>query len=75
LVSPFGNAASDVNPRGIAVGQTSAQVPYAGLAPGFVGLYQFNVVVPPVPDNNLVPLTFNLGGVPGTQTLFIAVHQ
>jgi hypothetical protein len=25
--------------------------------------------------NNLVPLTFNLGGVPGTQTLFIAVHQ
>ena len=59
----------------ILFGQTSAQVPYAGLAPGFVGLYQFIVVVPPVPDNNLVPLTFNLGGVPGTQTLFIAVHQ
>jgi uncharacterized protein (TIGR03437 family) len=57
-------------------GQTPAQqVPYAGLAPEFVGLYQFNVVVPAVPDNNLVPLTFNLGGVPGAQTLYTAVHQ
>jgi uncharacterized protein (TIGR03437 family) len=56
-------------------GQTPAQLPYAGLAPNYVGLYQFDVVVPPVPDSDLVPLTFNLGGVPGTQTLYIAVHQ
>jgi uncharacterized protein (TIGR03437 family) len=57
-------------------GQTPAQqVAYAGLTPDSVGLYQFNVVVPAVPDNNLVPLTFNLGGVPGTQTLYTAVHQ
>ena len=57
-------------------GQTpAAQVPYDGLAPGFVGLYQFNVTVPQVPDNDLVPLTFNLGGVPGTQTLYTAVQQ
>jgi uncharacterized protein (TIGR03437 family) len=56
-------------------GQTPAQLPYAGLAPNYVGLYQFDVMVPPVPDNDLVPLTFNLGGAPGTQTLFIAVHQ
>jgi hypothetical protein len=40
-----------------------------------VGLYQFDIVVPQVPDNNLVPLTFNLGGLPGTQTLYTAVHQ
>jgi uncharacterized protein (TIGR03437 family) len=38
-------------------------------------LYQFNVTVPAVADNNLVPLTFSLGGVPGAQTLYIAVHQ
>jgi uncharacterized protein (TIGR03437 family) len=57
-------------------GQTPAQqVPYAGLAPAYVGLYQFNIVVPQVPDNDLVPLTFNLGGAPGTQTLYTAVHQ
>jgi uncharacterized protein (TIGR03437 family) len=57
-------------------GQTAPpSVPYAGLSPGSVGLYQFNIVVPQVPDNNLVPLTFTLGGVPGTQTLYTAVHQ
>jgi uncharacterized protein (TIGR03437 family) len=56
--------------------QTPAQgAPYAGLAPGYVGLYQFNIEVPQVPDNDLVPLTFTLGGVPGTQALYTAVHQ
>jgi uncharacterized protein (TIGR03437 family) len=59
----------------ILFGQTPAQTPYFGLAPNFVGLYQFNVVVPAVPDNDLVPLTFNLSGVAGTQTLYIAVRQ
>ena len=59
----------------ILFGQTSAQIPYEGLAPQFVGLYQFNVVVPAVPDSDLVPLTFNLGGAAGTQMLYIAVHQ
>lgn len=56
-------------------GQTPAQLLYDGLSPNFVGLYQFNVTVPSVPDNNLVPLTLNLGGTAGTQTLFTAVHQ
>lgn len=56
-------------------GGVSAQVAYDGLAPGFVGLYQFNIVVPQVPDNNLVPITFTLAGVPGTQTLYSAVQQ
>jgi uncharacterized protein (TIGR03437 family) len=56
-------------------GGTSANLQYNGLAPGYVGLYQFNVIVPPVSDNNAVPLTFNLGGVAGTQTLYTAVHQ
>lgn len=55
--------------------QTEGAVPFAGLAPGFVGLYQINVVVPQVADNDAVPLTFTLGGTPGAQTLYIAVHQ
>jgi uncharacterized protein (TIGR03437 family) len=60
----------------ISFGGIPAQtVSYAGLSPGYVGLYQFNVVVPAVADNDLVPLTFTLGGTAGTQTLYIAVHQ
>jgi uncharacterized protein (TIGR03437 family) len=56
-------------------GKTPARTPYFGLAPSFVGLYQFNVTVPEVANNDLVPLTFNLGGVAGAQTLFTAVQQ
>lgn len=62
-------------PLQVQFGQTVAKLSYDGLAPSFVGLYQFDVVVPTVPDSDLVPLTFNLGGVAGTQTLFTAVQQ
>jgi uncharacterized protein (TIGR03437 family) len=55
--------------------QTAGTIAYSGLAPGFVGLYQFNVQVPQVADNDAVPMTFTLGGVPGTQKLYVAVHQ
>ena len=55
-----------------------AQVQFAGLVSGDVGLYQFNVIVPNIPANNAVPLTFtvNINGtdVPGTQTLYTAVQ-
>jgi uncharacterized protein (TIGR03437 family) len=48
---------------------------YYGLSPGLVGVYQFDVVVPAIPDNDLVPVTFKLGGVAGTQVLYTAVKQ
>jgi uncharacterized protein (TIGR03437 family) len=54
-------------------GGVAATLPYAGLAPNFVGLYQFDVVVPDVPAGNATPLTFTLDGTPGTQTLALAV--
>jgi len=63
------------NPLQILFGQTPASLAYDGLSPNFVGLYQFNVVVPPVPDSDAVPVTFNLGGAAGPQTLFIAVRR
>jgi uncharacterized protein (TIGR03437 family) len=53
---------------------TAAPMSYAGLAPGAVGLYQFNLTVPNVPASDTTPLTFTLGGVPGTQSLVIAVQ-
>jgi uncharacterized protein (TIGR03437 family) len=56
-------------------GTPAQQIAYWGLTPGLVGLYQFNLVVPQVPDNSLVPLMFTLGGTAGTQTLYTAVHQ
>ena len=57
------------NSLNVSIGGMSAVVAYAGLTPGFVGLYQFNVVVPNIPASDTTPLTFTLGGVPGTQTL------
>jgi uncharacterized protein (TIGR03437 family) len=62
-------------PLQIMFGDAPATVVYWGLAPGAIGLYQFNVVVPNVADSDAVPVTFTLGGVAGTQTLFTAVHQ
>ncbi len=58
----------------ISIGGMPATVVYAGLAPQYVGLYQFDVVVPQVSAGNSVPVTFTLGGHSGTQTLNIAVQ-
>jgi uncharacterized protein (TIGR03437 family) len=54
---------------------TAGTVQYGGLAPNFVGLYQFNVVVPNVSDNDALPFSFTLGGTAGTQTLYTAVKR
>ena len=56
-------------------GNTPAAVTYQGLAPGTVGLYQLNVVVPSVTASDAVPLTFTLGGVNGSQQLYTAVQN
>ncbi|MBV9772150.1 MAG: hypothetical protein JOZ32_21435 [Bryobacterales bacterium] len=82
----FGQVNEGIPPGEIAEGQTTLAAPltfsiggttvtpaYAGLAPGYVGLYQFNVTVPNVVAGNSVPVTFSLGGVSGTQKLYIAV--
>jgi uncharacterized protein (TIGR03437 family) len=54
-------------------GTPAPTVAYDGLAPNFMGLYQFNVVVPSVAPSDSVPLTFTLGGAAGAQTLVIAI--
>lgn len=59
---------------GISFGPAQAAVGFAGLAPGLVGLYQFNVTVPTVTASDTIPVTFTLGGIPGTQTLYTAVQ-
>jgi uncharacterized protein (TIGR03437 family) len=52
-------------------GGVNATVSYDGLAGGFMGLYQFNVVVPNVAASDTVPVTISLNGVAGTQTNLI----
>ena len=60
-------------PLQVSFGGTRATVTYAGLAPDAVGLYQINLTVPNVAASDAVPLTFTLGGVTGTQTLYVPV--
>ena len=63
------------NPIEIRFGNVAVTLSFAGLAPGATGLYQFNLVVPNVPDNPAVPLTLSLTGAIPSQTLFIAVQH
>ncbi len=57
----------------VQIGGLQAQVTYAGLAPMFVGVYQFNVVVPNLPANSFAPVAFTLNNVPVPQQLYLAV--
>jgi uncharacterized protein (TIGR03437 family) len=61
------------SPFVVKFGTAQATVSYSGLAPNFVGLYQFNVVVPSVSANDAVPITFTLGGASSTQTFSLAI--
>lgn len=56
---PLSRAASAVTAK---IGGVEAQVLFAGLSPGFVGLAQVNLVVPPLGAGEY-PLELNIGGV------------
>jgi uncharacterized protein (TIGR03437 family) len=47
---------------------------YAGLGPGFVGLYQFDLTVPQLADGDY-PITFQVGNVKVAQTLLFTVKK
>ena len=59
--------------RRVAIGGVFSQILFAGLAPGFVGLYQINLVVPSnVLSGDEVPLVLSIGnGMPAQTTLAI----
>jgi adhesin/invasin len=47
----------------VTIGDKPDQVTFAGLAPGFLGLYQINAVVPPdVQPGDAVPVVITVGG-------------
>jgi uncharacterized protein (TIGR03437 family) len=56
------------------IGDSQAEVSYAGFAPGYVGLYQFNVVVPKNTPSGDVPIAVNLGVETVPQTLYLTVQ-
>ncbi|MCU1257845.1 MAG: repeat containing protein [Bryobacterales bacterium] len=76
---PAGQTVQQINalvaPVQISFAQVPATLSYAGLAPGAIGLYQFNLVVPNIADSDSVPLTFAQAGATFTQTLYTAVHN
>jgi uncharacterized protein (TIGR03437 family) len=65
---------STINPITILFGRTAADLVYAGLAPNWVGLYQFNVRVPNIAagDSRLV---VRVGNKILPQTLYITTAQ
>lgn len=68
-------ANSLTTPIQVFFGNTQATVGYYGLAPSYTGLYQFNVTVPSgLTANSAEPISFKLGGVNSSQTLYIAVQ-
>lgn len=62
-----------INPVQFTIGQAPAEVSFAGLAPGLVGVYQFNVKVPAGSPTGDVPVSVSLSGVALPQSLSIAV--
>jgi uncharacterized protein (TIGR03437 family) len=66
-VAGSGGLSNAVNPVVVSVGGQNAQVAFAGLAPGFVGLYQINAYVPNgVPSGNAVPVSISIAGQTST---------
>ncbi len=68
------STAAITTPIEIKIGEATAPVQYAGLAPGLVGLYQFNLTVPATGSTGDVPLSVTLSGASNSQTLYIPVR-
>jgi uncharacterized protein (TIGR03437 family) len=66
-------ATSMASPVQFTIGGQAVTPVYAGLAPNFVGLYQFNLIVPNLPANDATPISFTLGGAAGTQTMVLSI--
>ncbi len=59
----------------VILGETPAEVRYAGLAKGAVGVYQVSVIVPDGVEGDAVPVTVKLDGEASKQNLHIAAKQ
>lgn len=72
-LAPAAADSTVVTPQ-VTVGGSNATVTYAGIAPGFVGLYQVNVQLPTnVQTGGAVPLTITANGVT-SNTVTVAIN-
>ena len=71
--APSASLALGIGTTSVTVGGVAAQVTYSGLAPGYVGLWQINVLLPEnLPTNLVTSLLVNKGRTSQTTTLAIA---
>jgi uncharacterized protein (TIGR03437 family) len=64
-----------VGPVTVTIGGIPATVLFAGLTPGYVGLYQVNVAMPSgVAPGGQVPVTVSVAGKSDAGNITIAVH-
>ncbi len=62
--APVKPLAQTTNPVSVTIGEVAAKVLFAGLAPGYVGLYQVNLQVPATaPTGDAVAVALSVGGV------------
>jgi uncharacterized protein (TIGR03437 family) len=62
------------SPYRLRIGGQTANVTFAGMVGGTIGLYQFNVVVPNVPAGDQA-IDLDIDGIPNGQNLFISIGQ
>jgi uncharacterized protein (TIGR03437 family) len=61
-------------PVTVTIGGQTAQPSFAGLTPGFAGLYQVNVQIPNgVMPGDQVPVSISVGGKSSPGSIFMAV--
>jgi trimeric autotransporter adhesin len=74
VAAPTEPLSQTTTPPRVMMGGAPAQVQFSGLAPGYVGLYQVNALVPQAATKgNAVPVVISIGGVQ-SNTVTIAVQ-
>lgn len=74
--APGGPLAQATSATTVTIGGTPAEVQFSGLTPGFVGLWQINVVLPAnLPTNLATPMTVSLKGKQSLLTTLAIVNK
>jgi uncharacterized protein (TIGR03437 family) len=59
----------------VLIGGVSANVPFSGLSPQFVGVNQLNIVIPDIPAGDKVSLQIQMGGITSPNNVTIGVTR
>jgi uncharacterized protein (TIGR03437 family) len=72
--APSGPFATTLTSPTVSLGTANAPVSFSGMAPGYVGLYQVNILIPDnAPSGSAVPVVLTIGGV-ASNTATIAIQ-